>query len=254
MRLGVLGSGSKGNGTLVADEKTSLLVDCGFSVRNCAARAAALNFNPQSINAILISHEHDDHLRGATTLARRFDIPIYATRGTQYAARERWPEAERWLTFSPHTPFQIGSFRVEPIAVPHDAREPCQFVIANDNFRVGLLTDLGEVTTHIRSSYRDCDALLLEFNHDPSLLSESRYPEPVRRRIQSNYGHLSNAQACALIAELRRARRLQHVVAVHLSQQTNLPRIVAEALAGTDPALSWDIASQDNVLPWVSLS
>lgn len=249
MRCAVLGSGSAGNALLVSTGQTTVLVDSGYSVKALEARAAALEFDLAALDAILVTHEHDDHLGGVLPLSRKYDLTIHWTRGTRLAALERHSAAAREVEFSPHTGFAIGDLDILPVAVPHDAREPAQFVFAHEGARLGLLTDLGSITPHVVAAYAGCDALVLEFNHDPALLEGSVYPTSLKRRISSAYGQLSNVQSLDLLARLDTSR-LQCLVAAHLSEKTNRPGLVADCLAAQLPAVPATIAPQEGVVPW----
>ena len=249
MRCALIGSGSAGNALLVATGKTTLLVDCGYSIKAFDARAAQLDFDPRELAAVLVTHEHDDHLGGVLPLSRRYRVPVHWARGTRMAATARHGAASTAHDFSPHAPFTIGDIMVTPVIVPHDAREPTQFVFSDGRVRFGLLTDLGSVTPHVLEAYMDCDALCLEFNHEPALLDASEYPPSLRRRIASPYGHLSNTQAEQLLARLK-GPRLKRVVAAHLSEKTNRPELVAACLERVAADITTGIASQDAVVPW----
>ena len=249
MRCALIGSGSAGNALLVTAGDTTLLVDCGYSIKAFEARDEQLDFDPRRLSAVLVTHEHDDHLGGVLPLSRRYRVPVHWARGTRIAATARHGEAASTHDFSPHAPFTIGDIRVTPVPVPHDAREPTQFVFSAGRARFGLLTDLGSITPHVLEAYADCDALCLEFNHEPALLESSEYPPSLRRRIASPYGHLSNAQAEQLLARLK-GPRLTRVVAAHLSEKTNRPALVAACLARVAADITTDIASQDAVVPW----
>jgi phosphoribosyl 1,2-cyclic phosphodiesterase len=252
MRFALIGSGSAGNATLIDSGSTALLIDCGYSMREFESRAAALNFDPASLAAILVTHEHEDHAGGVVPLARRYDLPVYATRGTRVAAESRVGPLRDWQQISSHASFRIGDIEICPVPVPHDAREPSQFIFETAMTRLGVLTDLGSLTPHVVAEYRPCDALVLEFNHDPALLAQSAYPAQLKRRIASDYGHFSNAQAISLLQAMR-PPRLKRLVAAHLSERTNRPDLVAALLDGRAAELgdfAWSIAAQDRASPW----
>lgn len=249
LRCALIGSGSAGNALLVASETTALLVDCGYSVKAFAARATALDFDPHALTAVLVTHEHHDHLGGVLPLSRRYRVPVRWARGTALAATARHGDEVEASTFSPHAPFTIGDIDVTPVPVPHDAREPTQFVFRHGGRTLGVLTDLGSATPHVLAAYADCDALCLEFNHELERLLQSDYPPSLRQRVASAYGHLSNAQAEQLLTKLR-SPRLCRVVAAHLSERTNHPDLVAACLERCVPDLVTTIASQDEVVPW----
>lgn len=249
MRCALIGSGSAGNALLVSTGQTTVLVDSGYSIKAFEERAQALAFDPASLDAILVTHEHDDHLGGVLPLSRKYGTPVYWTRGTQLACAERHGAAAHACEFSPHAAFSIGDLEVLPVPVPHDAREPVQFVFCHEGARMGLLTDLGSITPHVLAAYAGCDAMVLEFNHDPDLLAASAYPATLKRRIASPFGHLSNTQTIDLLQRLDTSR-LRRLVAAHLSERTNRPEIVAECLATHAAGIAADIARQDAVVPW----
>jgi phosphoribosyl 1,2-cyclic phosphodiesterase len=252
VRFASLGSGSRGNATLIEAGGTCLLVDCGFSVAETRRRLARLGKEPEGLAAILVTHEHTDHARGVESLARKFDIPVWATAGTAAA----WTGAASLdiRFFSAHQPFAVGDLEVLPFPVPHDAREPAQFAFSDGASRLGLLTDTGSSTPHIQRMLDRCDALLLECNHDPDMLAAGHYPPSLKARILGDLGHLSNLQAAELLRELDRSR-LQHLVAAHLSEKNNTPHLAVAALAsGIDCASDWiAVADQSSGLSWRSL-
>ena len=258
MRFASLGSGSEGNALLVEAAGTDghehpwrVLVDCGFGLRAAEARFARLGVDPGSLDAILVTHEHGDHLGGVFALARRHHVRVCATHGTlQSVLRARFA-AVSVAVCSSDVRFSVGPITVTPYAVPHDAREPTQFVFDDGTSRLGLLTDTGRGTSHIVDSLAGCDALVIECNHDPAMLDASDYPYPLKRRIGGDYGHLSNEVAAEIVARLDRSR-LRQVVAAHLSRSNNTPALARAALAA---ATGWapdriDIADQDNGFAW----
>jgi phosphoribosyl 1,2-cyclic phosphodiesterase len=218
MRFCSLGSGSKGNATLVAVGDTLVMVDCGFSVRETTRRLALLNLTPDAIDAILVTHEHSDHCAGVAKLSRRYDIPVYLSHGTHNSGR--CDGSAQLHCFNSDHSFGIGELLVTSVAVPHDAREPCQFRFEAQGSSLGVLTDLGSITPHVVSSYRGCDALLLEFNHDVALLMNGSYPPQLKRRVAGDWGHLNNEQAVALLDELGEDGPRCLVVA-HISEKNN---------------------------------
>jgi phosphoribosyl 1,2-cyclic phosphodiesterase len=249
MRFAILGSGSKGNATLVECGRTRVLVDCGFATREAEARLLRLGVEPASVNALLVTHEHSDHLGGVGRFARRHRLPVWLTHGSCAAWTD--PEDIDIRCFSPHEPFRIGELEVRPYPVPHDAREPCQYVLGDGRQQIGILSDAGHVTAHMRSVLGDCDALMLECNHDPAMLAAGPYPPALKRRVGGGLGHLSNAQAAALLSGLTLAR-LQHLVLTHLSEVNNRPELARAAMVGAlghDP--DWLVcAEQEAGLGW----
>jgi phosphoribosyl 1,2-cyclic phosphodiesterase len=254
MRFTTLGSGSAGNATLIQHGATAVLIDCGLSAREAARRATSVGFDISQIDAILLTHEHDDHVAGAGALARRTGAAVFASAGTRSAAQDRLSGIADVQIFSPERGFALGALDIAPVIVPHDAREPCQFVLTGGGLRLGVLTDLGQPTTHLARHFRDLDGLILEFNHDSDLLAASRYPHALKNRIGGDYGHLSNQQAQQLLAQLELGG-LQHFVAAHLSENTNTPALVEARLQRSLPdSISWHIASQSEASPWFELA
>ncbi len=228
MRFASLGSGSRGNATLIEQGKTSLLVDCGFSMKETEARLAKLGSSAQKISAVLVTHEHGDHINGVGALARKYDIPVWATGGT--FAADRLGERIEKKRICSHTSFAIGDIEVQPFPVPHDAREPCQFVFGNGDKRLGLLTDVGSRTPHLEEQLSACNALILECNHDVDLLANGEYPLSLKRRVGGDLGHLSNPQAAGILGRIDTSK-LTQLVAAHLSEKHNTPALAQAALA-----------------------
>jgi phosphoribosyl 1,2-cyclic phosphodiesterase len=255
MRFASLGSGSRGNGTLVQIGSTVVLVDCGFSLRITEARLARLGCAAADLSAVLVTHEHADHVSGVGALVRRYRLPVWLTAGTLKAAQTTLGELPDANLFSAHAGFSIGALQIDPIAVPHDAREPAQFVLGDGNHRLGLLTDTGNITPHIRRCLDALDALLLEFNHDEQMLAAGPYPAVLKRRVGGQLGHLSNRQSADLLRSID-TTRLQHLVAMHLSAQNNTTvrarECAAEAMDCTEEWVA--IADQDAGLDWRDLS
>jgi len=228
-----LGSGSKGNGTVVASGDTCLLIDCGFSLRETTRRLARLGLVPGDIDAILVTHEHSDHAAGVGTLSRGYGIPVHATHGT--AASGRLGECAALERFNAGEVFTVGSVTVRSVAVPHDAREPCQYRLVAGGRELGILTDLGSITPHVVAAYRGCQGLVLEFNHDSAMLAAGDYPPALKRRVGGEWGHLNNRQASDLLAALD-GPALRHLVIAHMSEKNNSPAAVRELLAAEHPA------------------
>ncbi|MGE0386112.1 MAG: MBL fold metallo-hydrolase [Gammaproteobacteria bacterium] len=251
MRFASLGSGSRGNGTLIAAGATTVLVDCGFPLRETERRLARLEMAAPDLAAILVTHEHGDHHSGVGMLARRYGIPVWLTPGTRRAGAQELGELPRVNEFSCHAPFAIGDLQVEPLAVPHDAREPSQFVFGDGVRRLGVVTDVGRPTPFLCQRLSGCDALMLEFNHDEAMLANGEYPPQLKKRVGGDQGHLSNRQAADLLARIDRGR-MQHFVAAHLSEKNNRPalvRVAAAAVLGCEEA--WiGVADQALGLPW----
>ncbi|HET9340064.1 MAG TPA: MBL fold metallo-hydrolase [Casimicrobiaceae bacterium] len=230
MRFASLGSGSEGNGLVVEAGLSRLMIDCGFGVRDTAARLARLGLAPGDLDAIVVTHEHGDHVGGVAAFAAKHAIPVWLTFGTLSVVGERFAGMERVYGFDSHDSFAVGALEVRPFPVPHDAREPVQFVVTDGAVRLGVLTDIGMSTPAVERALSGCDALVLECNHDAAMLSEGPYPAALKSRIAGRFGHLDNAASAALLAALDNSR-LRHIVAAHLSKQNNTPERARTALA-----------------------
>jgi len=252
VRLASLGSGSRGNATLVAAGGSRVLIDCGFSVTDTCQRATRLGEDPADLAAILVTHEHSDHVSGVAALSRRFDVPVYATYGT--VASGRLDGCADLRMFAADSTFDIGALSVRAVAVPHDAREPVQYVIEAGGWRAGVLTDLGSITPHVTAAFAGCHLLLLEFNHDRDMLAEGPYPPALKRRVGGAWGHLSNVQAADFLVRAG-IEGLEQLFVAHTSEKNNCRERVLVALRGRCPdiipRLTW--ACQDTGFPWFDL-
>ena len=255
MRFATIGSGSEGNGLVVEAGRTRILIDCGFGVRDTEMRLARVGVAPESLDAIFVTHEHNDHVGGVPAFAARYSIPVWLTFGTLQVIGERFEGMDRIYGFDSHDRVPVGDLEVRPFPVPHDAREPVQFVISDGAHRVGVVTDLGTTTRYVEASLSGCDALVLECNHDLDMLERSDYPWPLKQRIAGRFGHLHNEGAAELLAALDNSR-LSHIVAAHLSKQNNTPERARAALAGAlNCALDWiGVADQADGFDWRMLS
>jgi phosphoribosyl 1,2-cyclic phosphodiesterase len=253
MRFTSLGSGSSGNALVVECGRTRVMMDCGFTLAGTKARLERAGLQPAQITAVVVTHEHDDHLGGVARFARRYAIPVYLTRGTAQWLPPDFPAVlVRYI--DSHAPFAIDAIAVEPFPVPHDAREPVQYVFSDGASRLGVLTDLGIPTSHVQEKLSGCHALVIECNHDLDMLMNGAYPLGLKQRIAGRFGHLDNATAGHLVASLERAN-LRHLIAAHLSQHNNKPELAVAALAagaGCEP--SWiGVADQDDGFAWRGL-
>jgi phosphoribosyl 1,2-cyclic phosphodiesterase len=251
MRFASLGSGSEGNALVVECGKTRVLLDCGFGPRELRLRLARLNLVPENLDAVLITHEHNDHIGGAPAVTRRFGLPVRLSYGTLCGATRGFAEGTDVGVIDSHQPFAIGDLEIRPFPVPHDAREPTHFVFSDGAHRLGVLTDAGSVTPHMLEMLSALDALVLECNHDSDMLANGRYPQPLKTRIAGRLGHLSNTIAAELLAGVA-GDRLQHIVAAHLSRENNTPELAQCALAGAlGCADDWiGVATQDAGFDW----
>jgi len=217
----VLGSGSRGNAIYVSDGVTSILVDAGFSAREIDRRMRSRGLDPSRLNAVLLTHEHSDHIRGVERLVRRHRLPVHLTAGTfqEAAALHDLPEI---YPFACGSEMRIHTLTVRPFSIAHDARDPAGFTIGANGRRIGIATDLGHVTALVREHLRGCRLLVLEANHDPQMLMEGPYPWFLKQRIRSRTGHLSNQETRHLLADILHPA-LEQVVLAHLSETNNTP-------------------------------
>lgn len=250
MRFISLGSGSRGNATLIETAAARVLVDCGFGIREMERRLGLAGVDPASVEALLITHEHGDHLRGAIPFARRHGARLLGSNGTFRGIDI--DSRVRFEAINPHADgIPLADITVHPIPVPHDSREPVQYLFAADGKRFGMLTDAGSITPHAVERLRGCDALMLECNHDPDMLRDGPYPWSLKRRVAGDHGHLSNRQAAQLLAGLDTAR-LRWLAAAHLSEKNNRPELALRALLEVDHGLEERIRilSQDRISDW----
>jgi phosphoribosyl 1,2-cyclic phosphodiesterase len=256
MQFCVLGSGSKGNTTYVASGDTAILIDAGFSGVEIQRRLAAIGVDFSAIDAILVTHEHNDHIRGVPVLSRRGQLPVYANRGTMEAGSSLI-DLHRFHEFETGAPFQIKDLHVHPFAVCHDTRDPVGFVITDDRCSLGYCTDTGRITRLIHHRLTGCQGLILESNHDPELLKNGPYPLFLKQRVAGKEGHLANHEAAAFLRELVHDH-LSHVVLAHLSETNNLPSKAREASLAALPSnghnLQLIIANQNTPTPMISLN
>jgi phosphoribosyl 1,2-cyclic phosphodiesterase len=231
----LLASGSKANSALVASSTTRILVDAGLSCRETFKRLRALGECPEQISAILITHEHSDHVAGLQRLAAKLDVPVFLTEPTHRewgrAMRDeegKIPQLPKPEHFSSGRSFQVGDIAVTPFTIPHDAADPVGFTFRTEGVKIGFATDLGYVPVSVRDHLRGCDVLVLESNHDLEMLRSGPYPWPVKQRVMSRVGHLSN-DALAEFFSSDYDGRAAYVVLAHLSEQNNHPEIARAA-------------------------
>jgi phosphoribosyl 1,2-cyclic phosphodiesterase len=218
LKLCVLASGSSGNCTFIGTEKTRILIDAGLSARKTAERLAQIGERMEDINAICVSHEHGDHIAGIRVLQKNHGTPVYANAGTFEVIGGDIKGAR----FTTGSPFSIGDFSIHPFPVPHDANDPVGFVFSAGTLQIGIATDIGMVTNALRERLRKCHAVVIEANHDETLLHEADRPWSLKQRIRGNQGHLSNRTAAGLIAEIA-GEGLRHLFLAHLSSDCNSP-------------------------------
>jgi phosphoribosyl 1,2-cyclic phosphodiesterase len=250
MGFASLGSGSKGNATLVAlagegDAQDAIfMVDCGFTLKQTERRLQRLGLGCGDIDAIFVSHEHSDHKAGVAALAHRYSIPVYASYGT---ARKLDLQCNR---FDGDQELVVAGVTINPVRVPHDAQEPTQFTFTNGQETVGVLSDIGMITTHVLEQFRPCTHLLMEANHDVKMLAAGSYPASLKRRVGESYGHLSNDQAFDLLSAI--AHQQLSVVVGHISEQNNCQTLLGDKFAPLEKAVkSIEFATQAEGAAWV---
>ena len=255
MRFASLGSGSEGNALLISASSgttsTHLMLDCGFVTREVERRITRFGLDPSSLAGIVVTHEHSDHVGGVFRLARRYRLPVWLSHGTLDAARHDAHGVDVRICRDAES-FVVGDLQITPYTVPHDAREPLQYVATDGNSKLGVLTDIGRATPHVIAALAACDALLLEFNHDSEMLARSAYPASLKSRIAGPLGHLSNAHAAELLGALDK-RCLKKLVAAHLSKKNNTPALVSAAIGEVlDSEVEVQIACQEQGFEWIA--
>lgn len=242
----VLASGSKGNAVYVSDGRTAILIDAGLSGREIERRLQSKGLRPEELGALVLSHEHADHVQGVGVLSRRYRLPVYITPKTAEAAY-RLGNLTETVYFECGITFRIAGLEIHPFSLSHDAEDPAGFTIRSNGLKLGMVTDLGIVTSMVREHLKGCHALILEANHDDAMLLNGPYPWPLKQRIRSRTGHLSNTDSSTLLSDVL-DDRLQHVILAHLSEINNTPeeavRSIAPALTGSRTQLH--VARQDH--------
>ncbi len=246
-----LGSGSKGNGTLVQTKTTTILIDCGFGIRDLTKRLNERGIGIENLDAIFVTHEHSDHSSGVARVAKKNSIPVYATRGT--ALHASCSEIPTLNIIEAENAIMVGDIEVFPFTVPHDSREPVQFSCRHQGKTIGVLSDLGSLTPHLIEILGDCHLLMLEFNHDFAMLQNGPYPPSLKSRIAGDLGHLSNQQS-EQVLQLLNGTQLKKVAATHLSEENNCKELVKDILLKYFKEESFWIADQTVGTPWLQVS
>lgn len=240
-------SGSSGNASLLYNERTKILIDCGLSAKRLCGLFESIDIEPNEIDAILISHEHNDHITGAGVMSRRFDIPIYATKKTYDAMNIGKIKEENIQIINSGTPFSIGDFFVNPFSLSHDAADPVGFSITDEKYKYSVVTDTGIVSNTVFDAIEKSDYILLEANHDTDMLMYGDYPFSLKKRISGDSGHMSN-DYCAAVAMRLLEKGTKNIMLSHLSNNNNTPELAYKtveneflkhgAVCGTDYNLS----------------
>jgi len=244
-----LGSGSKGNASLIAFGQTILLLDCGFSAKETIKRLANKGILPEQITAIIVTHEHGDHIKGVPTFSNKFSIPVWMSKGTSLYKKS--DDIKLNNIIDSRNDFTIDDFIIRPVLVPHDSREALQFIFKARNQTLGILTDVGSITNHIIDEYKECDVLVLEFNYDEEMLFNGPYPYKLKQRVSGRLGHLSNNQSVELLKKID-TNKLQLLVVAHKSSENNSTSKIESAIKKIDVSqtINYFIANQENGFGW----
>ena len=257
MEFTSLGSGSGGNCTVIRAGDTTVLIDCGFSRTELKNRLSRRGLDIERLDAILVTHEHGDHLKGVPVVARTHQVPVYASRGTIDAMRHRVTRFETIENLvneiEPDRIFQVNDVEVHPIDVPHDVREPIQFVCRFNGVGVGVLTDCGSYTEQMVAHYSRLNGLLLETNHDSEMLATGPYPERLKRRVGGDFGHLNNRQSREFAQRIHHVN-LQQLVLGHISQHNNLRSLIEREFDDFPSGTSVSYATQAGGTEWLSVT
>lgn len=251
LRFCSLGSGSEGNALVVESGGSAVMLDLGFGIAETERRLQRAGLEASALSAIVVTHEHSDHLGGVARFARKHRLPVWLTRGTARHLDPAILPTAQVREVDPAAVFSVGNVEVTPFLVPHDATEPVQYVFSDGRARIGVLTDTGCVTAHIEASLSACEALVIECNHDLDMLMGGPYPLALKRRVAGKFGHLDNRAAAALLANIDTSR-LEHILAAHLSKTNNRPALAQAALAGALGCdASWiGVAGQESGFDW----
>ncbi len=224
MKICLLASGSGGNSICVQNRASSVLIDAGLTGKKIEERLHSRNIDPARLHAIVVSHEHADHLRGVGVMARRYGLPVWMTQGTLDASKKTFRGAEQIRVFENDEGFAIGDLSFQAFRLPHDAEDPVNFSVTDGRAKVTVATDMGKVTQLVYQHMRRADLVVIETNYDRDLLMDGPYPWDLKMRISSTHGHLSNHGAAEALGDLA-AEGLQRAVLAHLSEKNNCPNL-----------------------------
>lgn len=254
MIISILGSGSSGNAVIVSSNNTTILIDAGFSAKGTLNRIKEISFPLNEINAIIISHEHNDHCKGWKSCANHFNTPIYSTESAQQILNIDGKNINK-NTFYTGRSFKIGNLTIKPFPVPHDSSDPTAFLVEDGIYRVGIATDLGYMTNLVKSYLSECNAIIIESNHDIEMLKNGPYPWQLKQRIISRLGHLSNDNVASFIKECI-TEKCSYLLLAHLSQQNNkieLALSTALSALGNNKITKVIVSSQDRATDIIEL-
>ena len=264
MQFATIASGSSGNCLYAANDDTHILIDAGISKKRIESGLATFDVEGRDVDALLVTHEHSDHVQGIGVWSRKYHIPIYGTKGTLNALRQMRSlgaiDESLFHVIRPGEPFRINTMMVHPFSIPHDARDPVSYHFEDNQCRIGTVTDLGYFDNSIVHELMDCDLLYVEANHDLRMLETGPYPYELKRRIAGNYGHLCNEMAGQLIGQLLN-EHLQQVILGHLSKENNFPELALQAVQNelmkdfsvTKDELNISVAPRDAAMPVITI-
>lgn len=255
-RFCVLGGGSKGNSILVESEGARILIDAGLSCKQLGLRMREVGVTPETIDGIVITHEHKDHTQGVEVFTKKYDVPIYINRGAFEILEPKMKRVPRTCFFNSSEDFEINDLSLSPFSTPHDARDPVGLVVVKNGKRLGIVSDLGYVTHLVRERLRGVNSLVLESNHDEDMLFAGPYPWSLKQRVKGKSGHLSNEDSRKLLEDIFCTSKLNSVILTHLSDTNNRPGLVTSSIGEflKEKGISFDIASQHSVSRMMEVS
>lgn len=254
MQFSVLGSGSKGNSVYIESNGTAILIDAGFSGKQISSRLGSVGKDISSVQGIFLTHEHNDHINGAGVLSRRCKIPVFGNGGTFLGGEQKLGRLHQVKEFTTGDLIHFRDLEIRSFRISHDTNDPVGYVIYDGRYTLGYCTDTGKVSHLMAQRLCDCDALILEFNHDLKMLREGPYPLSLQQRVRSSHGHLCNEDAADFVRQIGN-ERLKHVILAHLSDTNNLPDLALKAAAGANshPNIKFILSKQDVPQPIISL-
>jgi phosphoribosyl 1,2-cyclic phosphodiesterase len=255
MHFSVLGSGSRGNSVYIQSKDAAILIDAGFSCKEIITRLSKIGKDIEPLHGLLLTHEHQDHICGAGTLSRRYKIPVLANDGTLRGGEKRLGKLFAQQEFTTGETLCFRDLEIRPFRISHDTLDPVGYVISDGQHSIGYCTDTGKVTHLMSQRLSNCDALILEFNHDPDMLRNGPYPLALQQRVRSSQGHLANEDAAAFLQQIVHDR-LRYVILAHLSETNNLPELALQSAATVQaqPQLQYILSRQSLPLPLISLA
>ncbi len=242
----ILASGSKGNAIYISDSSTAVLIDAGLSGKEIERRLETRGLSPENLDAILVSHEHSDHIQSVGVLSRRFSLPVYMNTKTLETASNNLGKMHDIKQFSCGSSFKINRLTIHPFSVSHDAEDPAGFTVNKNGVKIGIATDLGIVTSLVKEHLKGCSLVVLEANHDLKMLEDGPYVWTLKQRVKGRTGHLSNEDTRKLLKEINHSR-LKHVILAHLSEENNTPEIAVNTVGeAINPGITkLSVASQN---------